>query len=207
MEYYAQLPLHCDPNTKVSTSLLPLIASFKKRIVLQTMPTCLIIAEKPSIAEAIAKAMAGGRSQMYKSATPIHSWGGRFLNRNVKFKCMGVTGHVMDIDFPQEYRSWEHTDPASLFDARTIEKGAGGGKMKRHLENNGKDIDFLYLWLDCDREGENICYECINIIRRVNRRLTMQVCVQGFSSNNIITQTTNCFSEYIPRSFFLSGSE
>lgn len=139
------------------------------------MAKCLIVAEKPSIAEAIAKAMAGGSARSFKAATPVHSWSGSFLNRRCNFICTGVTGHVMDIDFPAAFRSWEDTDPRELFDAPTVDKPAGGGKMKNHLIRNGSDIDILYLWLDCDREGENICFECINIIKRVNRKLRDEV--------------------------------
>lgn len=128
--------------------------------------TCLIVAEKPSIAEAIAKAISKGSSNRNRGPTPVHTWSGPFQGKDCFFRCLGVTGHIMDVDFGPEYRSWDKTDPRDLFDAPVITKPSGNGKMKRHLENNAKGIDFLFLWLDCDREGENICFEVIGIVDR-----------------------------------------
>eukprot|EP01083_Nonionella_stella_P198540 728845_1 len=140
------------------------------------MSTCVIVAEKPSIAAAIAKAVGGGRAKMFKAATPVHRWSGKspFGGRHCNYICFGVTGHVMDIDFPYEYRSWENTDPRELFDAPTRPKPSGGGKMKNHLEKNGRDCDYLYLWLDCDREGENIAYEVIDVCHKANPRIEIK---------------------------------
>lgn len=37
----------------------------------------------------------------------------------------------------------------------------------RFLEREARDCEYVVLWLDCDKEGENICFEVLNIIRPV----------------------------------------
>jgi len=69
-------------------------------------------------------------------------------------------------DFLPEYQEWEKVDPASLFSAKThkVEADPKGGICK-HLRKEAKGVDFLVLWLDCDREGENICFEVLENVR------------------------------------------
>jgi len=91
----------------------------------------------------------------------VHEWKGTFRNEPAEFHFTSVTGHVYSLDFTKEYNSWD-IDPLKLFDAKTV-KSESNPKMRlgHHLQTAAKGMDYLVLWLDCDREGENICFEVI----------------------------------------------
>jgi DNA topoisomerase-3 len=54
-------------------------------------------------------------------------------------------------------QNWDLVDPADLFDAPVQSSPEGKGGVVQHLEREAQGMDLLVLWLDCDREGENIC--------------------------------------------------
>lgn len=53
-------------------------------------------------------------------------------------------------------------DPRALFGAPTRKICVGGRRIPSHLQYCAVGTDVLLLWLDCDREGENICYEVMH---------------------------------------------
>ena len=66
-----------------------------------------------------------------------------------------VAGHVYSLDFDDEMNSWDSCDPQELFSAPVIRKPCKGSICKQ-IVSLSKGVDFVVLWMDCDREGENI---------------------------------------------------
>jgi DNA topoisomerase IA len=60
---------------------------------------------------------------------------------------------------------WDSVEPQQLFGA-PIEKKAESDGVVRHLREAAEGAAVLVLWLDCDLEGENICFEVIEVWRR-----------------------------------------
>ena len=73
-----------------------------------------------------------------------------------------VIGHVYSLDFKlPRHKSWD-VDPSELFDAPTERTEANPkANIYKHLKQEAKNAQYLILWLDVDRERENICFEVI----------------------------------------------
>ncbi|SOV17927.1 DNA topoisomerase 3, putative [Plasmodium gaboni] len=133
------------------------------------------VAEKPSVASAIAEILCKGRPNKIKSCSkynPVFTFDYKIKNDIWYMYVTSVTGHLTEQKFDDRYKNWNNTDPQELFDAEItiyVEKD------KKNIENNlkkySKECNMLILWLDCDREGEHICFEVINACRITNRKL------------------------------------
>ena len=132
--------------------------------------TVLMVAEKPSLAESISKILSDGRAvrnSRTSKACPIYEYSGRFRGQEARFKFTCTVGHVYGLDFTPQYQNWATTDEETLFfDAKTHKKEASeSARVVSHLRNESKGCTDIVLWLDCDREGENICFEVLSIVR------------------------------------------
>lgn len=89
-------------------------------------------------------------------------------------KMTSVLGHMMELEFQEEYRKWSSCNPEDLFTApvnKSVKKDMEN--VARTLAEEARKCSVLLLWLDCDLEGENIAFEVIKICTEANPRLNI----------------------------------
>jgi DNA topoisomerase-3 len=94
----------------------------------------------------------------------VHEFTGVFRGKPARFRVTSVTGHVYSLDFATGVEDWGSTDGTRLF-SHAVRKTTSEPRAKKtcsHLHSVATGADVLILWLDCDREGENICFEVID---------------------------------------------
>ncbi|KPI84912.1 putative DNA topoisomerase III [Leptomonas seymouri] len=138
------------------------------------MPTWLNVAEKPSVAKEMAHCLSGGSCRTIASMSRFNP----VFEFNFEGKSMLVTsvaGHLMEDQFPPNTKSWASFPFQGLFSA-TITKYVRSDlePVKKNLEALACRADTLVLWLDCDREGENICFEVIQVVQSKRPRVQIK---------------------------------
>jgi len=126
--------------------------------------TVLMVTEKPGIARTLASSLGGhgkhDRRNGLAQRCPVYEFTGMFQGEQANFLVISVHGPVYSLDYG-EGNNLNKYDPKSLFTAK-LEKAANREmKIPEHLEAEASGCHVLVLWLDCDREGENICFEVI----------------------------------------------
>ena len=93
---------------------------------------------------------------------------------SVEMTMTSVRGHMMEIDFPDEYK-WGQCDPAALFTAPTLVRvSKDAQKVAENLAAEARRADMLMIWTDCDREGEQIGYEIAQHCQSVRASLRVK---------------------------------
>ena len=120
----------------------------------------LIISEKDNAARRIADILSGeSYDSTRKNGVNIYEWGGK--------QCVGLSGHVVGVDFPSEYSDWRDVEPVELIDAH-IEKTPTKENIVATLRILARQADLVTIATDYDREGELIGKEAYEIVRDVN---------------------------------------
>ncbi|KCV73336.1 hypothetical protein H696_00875 [Fonticula alba] len=138
------------------------------------------VAEKPSVAKQLAGILAHatggyqtrtGPSQFNSNMDFVYDFEGR---PGVDMTMTSVLGHITELSFPDEARSWRHFHPADLFYLKVENRISDDDKTRRvcrNLEAEARGVQALVIWTDCDREGEYIGAQVAEVCRRVNPSL------------------------------------
>ena len=120
----------------------------------------LIVTEKNNAARRIADILSeGGASTDTYAGVNVYEWGGR--------RCIGLSGHVVGVDFPPEYSDWRDVEPAELVHADVV-KEPTQEDIVNALQRLAREADSVIIATDYDREGELIGKEAFELVRAVN---------------------------------------
>jgi DNA topoisomerase-3 len=83
-----------------------------------------------------------------------------------------VAGHLQSTDFAADYKGWRSCDPESLFEAPLVTYVEDDKKgISANIETQARNAQILFIWTDCDREGEHIGSEIREVALGANPRL------------------------------------
>ena len=172
-EYLGLFPFH---------TIYPLLSkaeSSKEQAKNDGRPRILMVAEKPSIAEAIANALSGPRGprkrQGISRALPVYEFTTTTFEPINKINraptpCVvtvtSVLGHIFSLGFDS---NGPPSNPGDFFHVPVVKQEVPTTSKLRvveHLRALAAKSDQLVLWLDCDAEGENIAHEVLAVTRR-----------------------------------------
>ncbi|MDS0298038.1 DNA topoisomerase I [Halogeometricum sp. S1BR25-6] len=120
----------------------------------------LIITEKDNAARRIADILSGESAEADRvNGVNVYKWGGK--------RCIGLSGHVVGVDFPPEYNDWRDVEPVELIGA-PIDKHPTQENIVAALRRLSRNARRVVIATDYDREGELIGKEAYELVREVN---------------------------------------
>lgn len=86
---------------------------------------------------------------------------------------VGLKGHILKVDFPEEYSNWQDPPPIKLIDAQIL-KVPTQKALVAALKKQAKECDSVIIATDFDREGELIGSDAVNEIKSVRPEMPIQ---------------------------------
>src|ERR671916_150457 len=138
----------------------------------------LIISEKANAAKKIAQFLAEGPVKDGKHrSVPHHT----FSWQAEECVSVGLKGHVLNLEYPEEYSNWQKVEPSSLIDAE-IQKNVSEKGVAEAVRSLAKKADEVVIATDFDREGELIGVEALSLAFEANPKLLDHVQRARFSA-------------------------
>ncbi|MFQ5909092.1 MAG: DNA topoisomerase I [Thermoplasmata archaeon] len=122
----------------------------------------LVISEKSSSARRIAIILSNGKSKRESiGRIPVYS----FARNGVDYSVIGLRGHIVGLDYPEEYSNWATVNPKDLVRTKP-EKRVIMQSIASALEQLAEKTDEVVIATDYDREGELIGVEAVEIVKK-----------------------------------------
>ena len=127
----------------------------------------LIISEKANAAKKIAQFLAEGPVKEGKHrSVPYHT----FTWKGEESVSVGLKGHVLNPEYPEEYSNWQKVEPSELIDAEILKSVSEKG-VANAVKSLAKKAARVVIATDFDREGELIGVEALSLAFEANPRL------------------------------------
>jgi DNA topoisomerase-1 len=138
----------------------------------------LIISEKANAAKKIAQFLAEGSVKDGKHrSVPHHT----FTWKGEECVSVGLKGHVLNPEYPEEYSNWQKVEPSELIDAKILKAVSEKG-VADAVKSLAKKADRVVIATDFDREGELIGIEALSLAFEANPKLMDHVERARFSA-------------------------
>src|SRR5919112_1417333 len=138
----------------------------------------LIISEKANTAKKIAQFLSEGSIREGKHrSVPHHT----FTWKGEETVSVGLKGHVLNPEYPEEYSNWQKVEPRELIDAEILKSVSEKG-VAQAVTSLAKKADRVVIATDFDREGELIGVEALSLVFEANPKLMDHVERARFSA-------------------------
>ncbi|XP_050684412.1 DNA topoisomerase 3-alpha isoform X2 [Leptidea sinapis] len=135
------------------------------------------VAEKNDAAKNIALHLSRGTSKRREGLSQynkIYEFEANVFGQKCQMVMTSVSGHLLGLEFVGAYKNWQSCNPLTLFDAPVFKYCPENyEKIKKTLEREIRSCQGLIIWTDCDREGENIGFEIIDVCSAVKNNLNI----------------------------------
>jgi DNA topoisomerase I len=138
----------------------------------------LIISEKANTAKKVSQFLAEGPVKEGKHRSVPHQ---TFTWKGEETVSVGLKGHVLNPEFPEQYSNWQKVEPRELIDAEILKSVSEKG-VADAVKSLSKKADRVVIATDFDREGELIGVEALSLVFEANPKLVDHVERARFSA-------------------------
>jgi DNA topoisomerase I len=130
----------------------------------RAVPRTLVVTEKFSTALRIAIVLSDGRmKRLRRSGTTVFE----FERPDGPYAIVGLRGHVVELDYPDEHADWTLTGLPQLLETTPVKRVTEPAIVEA-LESMVREFERVIIATDFDREGELIGLEALEILLRVH---------------------------------------